>query len=280
MLRYYLVLIALTVGFLVNDLSAIPQKDSTQKMTVRPKSFEDSVLDKYLRHGAWRYPITSPEWGRYIDSALEILPHNAYFWQQRSMPYYKQMKYEVGRPYVDSAVKYDSASYIDYRGFLECIFSKRYHESIQDFQAAKRIIGNGAVMDHNYDFYIGLCYLQLARYDSAEQYLKLCCENETKLFGKEGIHYLHYLYLGITLFEQQRFEEAINNLDLALAKYPNFSDAQYYKYLALEKLGRKDEAKHFYQEAKSNFDKGYTINEDNVIYERYPYQIRQTWFRN
>lgn len=61
---------------------------------------------------------------------------------------------------------------------------------------------------------------------------------------------------------------------MALEIYPTFSDVQAYKAICLHKLGRKEEAAELNKQAELNGKAGNTINEDNVIYERYPYQIR------
>lgn len=56
-------------------------------------------------------------------------------------------------------------------------------------------------------------------------------------------------------------------------QYKQFSDAKYYKAKALDYLGKFEEASILIKEAKNDFEEGYTINEDNVLYEVYPYQI-------
>src|SRR5437868_15187303 len=74
--------------------------DSSLKLSVR-----DSIREHYLKHGAWTYLINSEEYGREIDSAIAFSHDDAYLWQQRRMPYIKQMKYEIAMAYIDSAVK-------------------------------------------------------------------------------------------------------------------------------------------------------------------------------
>ena len=41
--------------------------------------------------------------------------------------------------------------------------------------------------------------------------------------------------------------------------------------MSLYRIGETDKARILYKEAEIN---GYSINEDNAIYERYPYQVR------
>ena len=79
-------------------------------------------------------------------------------------------------------------------------------------------------------------------------------------------HYIKY--------EQGKYEEAIELFDLALEIHKQFSDVQYYKALSLGEIGRKEEARELYKIARVNGKQGYSFNEDNAIYERYPYQVR------
>jgi hypothetical protein len=66
----------------------------------------------------------------------------------------------------------------------------------------------------------------------------------------------------------------IIEFDKALKKYIRiFSDAKYYK-ICLARLESK-KCIHFIQKLKM-LKKGYTINEDNTVYETYPYQKKWT----
>jgi len=196
------------------------QKNSLQDVVSKPISVNDSLLLIRYLDSVNNVPLYSQKRQRYLDSALTIKPWKASWWQQKAMPLYKQKKYEAGEYFLDSAVKYDTYSYIDYRAFMKCIFQKSYREAIKDFESAKVIIGDGEVMDHTYDFYIGLCYLQLDRFDSAEYYLVKSTDQQRKSMGSHWVHPLDLFYLGIVYYEQE-----------------------------------------------------YTINEDNAVYEVYPYQV-------
>ena len=229
---------------------------------------EDSLKLNHYFDKLEKLPLFSQRRGLYIDSALAISPESAYMWQQRAMPLFKQKKYEIGMVYLDNAVKYNPNRYLDYRAFMKCIFSKNYTESIKDFQAAQTLKGNSFVMDHSCDFYIGLCYLQLNRLDSAEYFIKKTIEEEKKTISDETwIHFLHWFYLGIIKFEQEDYSTAVTYFDKTLKLYTRFSDAKYYKAICLENMQKEKEALSLMVEASENFEQGYTINEDNAIYE-------------
>ena len=195
------------------------------------------------------------------------------WWQHKAMPLYKKKKYELGAPYLDSAVKYDERKYIDYRAFMKCIFQKTYRSAIIDFNTCKTVIGKGEVMDHTYDFYIGLCYLQLNNLDSSVWYLKSTTEEQLKARGEGYVHPLDLFYLGIVYYEMDDYVSANEAFGRSLKLYKNFSDAEYYSAICMKRLNRNEDAVAMMTKAREDFKQGYTINEDNVDYEVYPYQV-------
>lgn len=239
-----------------------------------PEESQEVIIDTYLKKGAWKFGIYSREWQEEIDKGLEKDSTIAYLWQQKAMPLFKQGKYELGMKYIDHAVKYDRQEWQAYRAFIKCIFAKRYQEAIVDFQDCKQKDGNSYVMDHSYSFYIALSKLQLNEFQEAEKILKEDIDLLIKEKGEGWVHHLDLFYYGISKYEQKKYKEAIEIFDWALRKYPEFSDVQYFKANCLGRLGNTDEAKDLLIQAELNSDKGYTINEDNAIYERYPYQVR------
>jgi tetratricopeptide (TPR) repeat protein len=190
------------------------------------------------------------------------------------MPLFKQRKYELGMTFIDKAVELDSERWQSYRAFIKCIFAKTYEAAIIDFEDCKKQIGNGYVMDHSFDFHIALSYLQLNEFEKAEQIFKTDIATLIEQNGESWVHHLDLFYYGISKYEQKKYSEAIEVFDKSLTKYTNFSDAQYYKAMCLWKLGETEQSDKLFELAKSNGKKGATINEDNTVYEIYPYQIR------
>ncbi|MDT0689910.1 tetratricopeptide repeat protein [Salegentibacter sp. F188] len=238
------------------------------------KQRQQEIIEEHLKNGAWKYQIYSQEWQREIDRGLAKDSTIAYLWQQKAMPLIKQGKYEIGLQYLDKAVKYDRRKWQDYRAFTKCIFANTYRDAIEDFVDYKKEYGYGYVMDHSYDFYIALSYLQLNEFEKAEKVFNSDFDYILKEKGEDWLHHLDLFYFGLSKYEQEKYEEAIEIFDLALKIYPEFSDVQIYKAVCLRKLGRPEEAKKFDELAEINGKKGYTINEANAIYERYPYQMR------
>lgn len=240
------------------------------------KENQDQLIKEYLEEGAHKFGTFSQDYQRKIDEGLAIDSTVAYFWQQKAMPLFKQGKYEIAMPLLDNAVKYDRGSgreWLEYRAFMKCIFGKRYAAAIIDFEDCKAKYGTSIVMDHSYDCYIAICYLQLNQFEKAEALLQA---DITKFEASHGVSFIHYLdifYLGIAQYEQGKYEAAIASFDKSLAKYPNFADGQYYKALSHSGMGDKELGEEVFAEAMKNGKAGFTINEDNAIYERYPYQV-------
>lgn len=250
-------------------------KESEETFIINEEKQEE-IIEKYLRNGAWKHELYSMEWQEEINKGLAQDSTIAYLWQQKAMPLFKQRKYEAGMEFIDKAVQYDPERWQDYRAFIKCIFAKTYREAIIDFEDYKEKYGNSYVMDHTYDFYIGLSYLQLNEFEKAEEVLETDYKYQLEQYGEDWLHHLDLFYLGIAKYEQKKYLEAILFFDKALKIYPDFSEVQLYKADCLRRTGKYAEAMELQKLGEINGRKGNTINEDNVIYEIYPYQIR--WY--
>lgn len=238
------------------------------------KEKQEAIINEHLKNGAWKHELYSREWQEEIDKGLAKDSTIAYLWQQKAMPMFKQAKYEIGMEYLDKAVKYDRQRWQDYRAFIKCIFAKTYREAIADFQDYKKRFGYSYVMDHSYDFYIGLSYLQLNEFERAEEIFQIDYDYQINNKGEDWLHHLDLFYFGISKYEQKDYLGAIEIFNKALEIYPNFSEVQIFKSDCLRNIGRTKEAIELQKLGEINGRNGNTINEDNVIYERYPYQIR------
>lgn len=245
---------------------------STQTFA-QPYSSADSADARAYWQKANRSRLFSQQRQLYLDSALAIIPTHAYYWQQKAMPLSKQMKHELAAPYLDSAVKYDSGRYIEYRAYMNCIFRRHYTDALRDFNIARSINGNSGVMDHPYDLYTGLCYLQLNKFDSAQAYFRQCIDNKTAKSGAKWVHYLHWFYLGISYYEQEDIKHAKQYFDSSLKQNDYLPEAHYYKAQCLIREDEYSGALSHLHRVDSLLKKGYFINEDNARYERYPYQV-------
>jgi tetratricopeptide (TPR) repeat protein len=269
--------------FLINPLFiAISQKRETpEEKQKRQNALEEQYITNCANKPPYNYYFYSYDLAKReecLKAGLKIDPTFDKFWHEMAMPYFKARKYEVGMKFIDKAVQYNPREQQPYRAFIKCIFAKTYQASIADFQDCIKKFGNGYVMDHTYNFYIALCCLQLNEFQKAEKLLKEYAEDIFKN-RQELVHPTLQFYRGIALYEQKKYEEAIVEFDKAIKVYPNFSDAKHYKYFCLEKIGKVNEAISALKESKEDYKLGYTINEDNTVYEMYPYQIAAFSYR-
>lgn len=234
----------------------------------------DAIVVQSLDSCAYKYNYVfqMSEWQSCIDEGLKKDSTIAYLWQQKAMPYFKCKKYEVGMAYLDKAVLYNKQEWLPYRAFIKCIFAKTYESAISDFEECTKLYGNTYVMDHTYSFYIGLCYLQLNEYEKAEKlfddYVNDIYKNRQQLE-----HPTAYFYQGIAKYELKKWDEAIAIFDKAIKIYPEFSDAKYYKAICWLKQGKsREEVVALVGIAREDAAKGFSLNEDNTVYETYPYQ--------
>ncbi len=232
-----------------------------------------SIIDTYLKNGAYRYHYTLQGWEDYVNRGLEKDSTIAELWQAKALPYWKMKKYDLAVACYDKAVLYDRKNYLGRRGYLKCIFQKDYRGAIADMELAEKEFGYAYENDHSYPFYIALCYLQLNEFTKAAQVLQKDFDKTIKERGASGIHYLDLFYMGIIQYELRKYDEAILYFDRSLEEYRNFSDAQYYKGLCLLQKNDNSTAELLMREAKSNFEQGYTLNEDDAFYEPYPYMV-------
>jgi tetratricopeptide (TPR) repeat protein len=238
------------------------------------KTKQEIIIEEHVTNCADKinYTISMQEYQNCLDAGIKKDSTIARLWQQKAMPYFKAKKYEVGMPLLNKAVKYDKQRWLAYRGFIKCIFSRNYKDAIIDFEECIKQQGNGYEMDHSYSFYIALSYLQLNEFSKANEIFQKDILAQEKQFG--NAHHLDLFYYGITKYEESKWEEAIIEFDKSLKEYPTFSDAQFYKAICLARINKKEEAMQLMEKARNNFKDGYTINEDNAIYETYPYKVK------
>lgn len=254
--------------------SSLAQKEAeVRQLTPEQKTKQEEIIETYATNKAHRYNYTYnlKEWQDALDEGLARDSTIAYLWQQKAMPYFKSRKYEVGMEYIDQAVKYDPERYLGYRAFIKCVFAKTYRDAIVDFETCIANWGDRYEMDHTYSFYIGLSYLQLNEWDKAEAYLQRAVAKQKEVFP--DVHHLELFYLGIIAYERERFEEAIVYFDQAVVNYKEFSDAYYYKALSQMKSNQMEAAQQTGDIFMEYNQQGFSINEANAIYERYPYHI-------
>lgn len=248
-----------------------------EKKVASSTEVQEEIIDTYLRNGAWKYHYLSKEWEEWINKGLEKDSNVAYLWQQKALPYWKQKKYSQAIRLYRRAVELDPQRWLSRLGFLKCVFAKNYASALEDLSLSREKYGLIYEQDHSLEFYMGLCFLQLNKYENAKSILEQSVMSEREKSGPDWVHYLDYYYLGIAFYELGNYEQAIVQFDHALKNYPKFSDGQFYKSICLNYLNKPGEAKALMIEAKQNYENGNSFNEDSSRYEYYPYQLTWQW---
>lgn len=245
----------------------------TQTIDCFNTNIQDSLVTRYMNNGAFKYGYNHPKWGIYCDSLIAICPNIALPYREKAIPYIKSGDFGKAFPLEDRAVEIEPKKWLDYRAFLKCIFSKDYNGAIQDFEIAQKQSPNGFIMDHSYQFYLGLCYLELKDLDNAEENLKKDILIQTKGDTALKAHFNSYLYLGIIYLEKQNYKNAELFLQESLKQFSQMPDANYYLAMTYKALGKQTEKRKYIEIAQATIKRGLGLSEDNEIYTNYPHQI-------
>jgi hypothetical protein len=129
-MRHFLyILILFQISCLEKNEGPTSERTSQNIAAIKISAADATKISDYVNK-AQHSGMNSNTYQVYMDSALMIKPDSAYLWQQKAMPLYKARKYSVGKPFLAKAVEYDPEGNIDYSGFMKCIFSKVFEESI------------------------------------------------------------------------------------------------------------------------------------------------------
>ncbi|RZK23125.1 MAG: tetratricopeptide repeat protein [Hymenobacter sp.] len=237
------------------------------------KPYQDSLVTRYIDHGAHKYSYLDPRWTQCCDSLLAVCPRVAEAYQQKAVPLIKDGKYAEAMPLEDQAAALDPPKWLAYRGFIKCIFTKDYAGALLDFQQVARLKPGSREMDHTYPFFEGLCHLELGNYQQAEVDFK---EDIRQQKGPDGTHDVHFntlFYVGVLYLQLKQYAPAQAYLARCLRAYPQHPEANYYLGLLYQTQGNPAAARRHLLAARQALASGYRLNEDNIYYANYPRQI-------
>ena len=234
---------------------------------------QDSLKKRYIDNGALKNNYNGPVWQHYCDSLINRCPNIAVAYQLKAIPYLKAGDYAPAFLLNNKAVERDPKQFTAYRGFLKLIFTKDYKGAIVDFQKAQQLTPNGYEMDHTYFFYEALCNLELGDYSKAAALLKKDSFVQVGKDTKKNTHFNTLLYLGIVHYELKEYEKAKSYFLKCLSQYKELPEANYYLALVYGNENNKILKNAYLDKAKKAIANKYGMNEDNMYYAYYPYQI-------
>lgn len=239
------------------------------------RHYQDSLITRYIENGAHKYGYLDPRWAQCCDSLLAVCPRVAYAYQQKAVPLIKDGKYAEALALENRAAALDPQTWLAYRGFLKCIFTKDYEGAILDFQQVARLKPGSREMDHTYPFFEGLCNLELGNYARAEANFKADIRQQKGSSGQQDVHFNTLFYVGVLYLEMNNYAQAKVYLAQCLRAYPQHPEANYYLGLLYQKQGNTPAARQYLVAAQKALAGGYQLNEDNIYYANYPRQITE-----
>lgn len=239
------------------------------------RKVKDSLIAAYLDKGD-ELPnmYNNPRWLTLSDSLIAICPNIADAYQHKAVPFLKNGEYAMAFALIDKAVALDPHTWMSYRGFCKCIFTKDYEGAIADFKQAQQIFPGAYEMDHSYFFWEGVSYLELKNYSKAEMNLKKDLAIETNGDSTKTAHFNSLFYNGVLYYEWKRFNLAKAYLLKCLSQYSQHPIANYYLAMVYKSENNFALEKKYLLDAKKAFEQGYAINEDNRFYANFPQEIR------
>lgn len=235
------------------------------------KTTADSAMSFFSARSAVDY--SSARWQIAIDSALAIDSTVATLWQWKGMPYFKNGDYARAMPCYDKAVQYGPDRYLPLRAFMKLTFLKDNEGALKDFLTCKEKKYGVGLMDHSYEFFMGVAYKEIGQLDKADSFLLLSINDVVKRQGDNWVNFNEWFFAGIVALEKQNYKQAIGYLDKCLREYPGYPNALHHKAIALAKTGKRESARELFQLAITNIKKDMRSAEDNDGYVNYPNQV-------
>jgi tetratricopeptide (TPR) repeat protein len=209
--------------------------------------------------------------------ALELDSTKAETWRELSVTYLKRGIPHTWKDYYDEAVERNPVIWQPWRGYLYLWFYRDYEKAIDDFNASDTLTPNfiDAPQGHSVDYWRGIAYLGLKKYDSSLAYFNKYITTQIEESGEDWVEVTAFLYKGIAHFENNEPKKAVESLDKCIHYNSNkTADAKFYKALALQQLGQIDQAQIYIESALEDFKIGY--------YNERPYveDIRQIYLED
>jgi tetratricopeptide (TPR) repeat protein len=233
----------------------------------------EKAIDSAIHWISHTYSYTGQGWQDACDSLLVICPDLDQVWQMKAMPCIKMGDWHGCFSNLTHAVQINPEGWLGYQAFLKCMFTKDYAGALRDFQRCDTLVRGAGVMDHSYDFFMGICCLGMKDYKGAYTYLKKDVDNQAKRRGNDNVHYVSLYFWGMYQYLNGTYAEAVTTFRRVLKIFPQYPEPSFYLGMTLKKLGKEEEAQVCFRKAREGLLAGYNSNEDQEFYINYPYAI-------
>jgi tetratricopeptide (TPR) repeat protein len=196
----------------------------------------------------------------YLDSAMRLCPGYAEAWHEFSVPFLKRGDFFTWRKYMDKAVALKPRDYLGTRGWCRFKFLRDYEGALDDLKRYDTItqFNPGQSGDGIYNLYIimALCERELGNYTEAFYWFSKGIDSIYNAKGIYWIGFYDYVHRAVTRIKMNDYAGALADLEKQRDKNDKYAEAWYYKGVALQLTGRKQEAKSCYEKAKQLYVAG------------------------
>lgn len=228
----------------------------------------EACLAAEKRAGHYQF---SKEYQLALDNAIDIDSTWAYAYRAKSTAYLKSGDFITWKNLIDKAVKFDTISNLDYRGWCRFQFFRDYQGAIDDLLLLKKLtnnqIGYSVNGDYHLDIALFLCYKSLGEKEKA---LEIILEKLSDSTYSVGLY--DHLHLGVLYLEIGEYEKSIEHLKTQ-ESVNDLSENRFYKSIAYKYLKDKENylsnlniSKTYYRTNKKMFDP-YTEQIDKIYLE-------------
>gem|GEM_PF-2521144 len=231
----------------------------------------DPITQEFL-DSLSQYPQGSMQSDLYYKLILEKYPDTHEAYMSRSVSYTKRGEHAIAFSMLDKAVALNPVQNLGYRSFVKLYMLHDYEGALADCLRLDSLTAYGkpGVWGEDMDMVIGLCYLQLHETVKAREYLSQAVERIDKKYGKTWVSPRTLLYLGMTHLNEKAYRQSLEVFDELSSRYPNYTEAYYYKAVCYQQLKNQAAAKAALEQCRLAFDKHGV--ETNPYFEM-PYQV-------
>lgn len=169
------------------------------------------------------------------DEALEICPHFAYAYREKSTAYLKSGDFLTWKRLIDKAVEYDISGNLGYRAWCRFQFFRDYKGAIADIEKLDNLsdydIGYGINGDYHLNITKAMCYSAL---NQKEKAISIFISHLVTDSYAPGLY--DYYQLGVTYYENKNYDKALQAFEKQTT-INDFAENAYYAakvYLALK----------------------------------------------
>ncbi len=241
-------------------------------LNMKAQVYHKEEITPELLDSLSKYPQGTLESDLYYQLVLEKYPNTQEAYMGRSVSYNKRGEHARGFQLLNKAVELNPLQNLGYRAFVKLYMMHDYKGALTDVLQLDTLSGKSkpAVWGEDMDMFIGLCFLLLENTQDAKLYLNKSINRISEQYGKQWNFARSFMYLGITLYKEKNYPEALVAFTSMAEAYPNSTEAYYYQAACHKEQNNISEMQKQAQQALECYKKQGT--EKNPYFEM-PFQV-------